>query len=97
MLGSYSQAVLDKAKKLNKDCLAPHPTSADTWQVTSSRTGKVHSVQVYEHYVVCTCTHGKHSGGFARCYHAAAVELHLEAETEIKPLPTTFPFTGITD
>lgn len=96
MLGNYSRAVLEKAKKLKEDCLTPHPTSADTWQVTSSRTGKVHNVQVYENFIVCTCTHGKHSGGFARCYHAAAVELRLEEKPDPQPLPSSFPFIGIT-
>jgi hypothetical protein len=30
-------------------------------------------------WITCTCAHGLHRGGDARCYHAAAVWLTLEA------------------
>jgi hypothetical protein len=44
------------------------------WRVRSLTDGdKMYRVQCFDSYLTCTCQHGSHHGGDARCYHAVAV------------------------
>lgn len=71
-LDSFSNYVIDKARRVKAGNIQKSESDPSLWKVTSSRTGKVHWVRFDGNFVTCTCENGNHRGGGARCYHAAA-------------------------
>lgn len=81
-LARYSTATLKKAESLDRGQVRPHESDPTIWWVTSPRTGKAQRVQLIEGFVMCDCSHGRHSGGHSRCYHSAAVYLLNKEKTQ---------------
>lgn len=74
----FSDEVLENAQQvIDKDLIKPDPDHPNLWWVTSLHgSGHIYRVQTTITaditYLTCTCAHGLHTGGDARCYHAAA-------------------------
>lgn len=90
----FSRAVLAKAVRGvdQVDLHAPvdYPERLD-WTVTGSNGTSRYRVNVLgpSGYLTCTCPHGRHAGGHARCYHVASVLAYAGLLDMTTPTTTT--------
>lgn len=87
MFGSYSWQVMNKARDVPSEAITQSEADPSVWWVVSTRTGKSERVQILGEltdpsWVTCTCANGGHSGGKAKCYHAASVERRINLMEE---------------
>lgn len=80
MREDYSWQVMNKARAVPRETIRQDEDDSSVWRVTSTRTGKEERVQLLgdpddPDWITCSCANGGHSGGKAKCYHAASVEL----------------------
>lgn len=101
----FSQAVLDKARRLVAEERVTPVGAADLWRVqgdTGPRTVAVlpHDTDPEGIGAVCTCPDGDRlRGGSGRCSHVAAVALVIRAEGDVRPAEPVDadPFAGLDD
>lgn len=80
----FSEAVLEKARRVPAEDIRPHETDPTVWFVRSSRTGAEHRVQFVESWALCTCRRGDVKVSQAGCYHQAAAMLAAKDEAEVE-------------
>lgn len=77
-----SAQVVKKAREYLRECRVSPDEVPGVWWVRGSA-GKyrvqtdAHPDHLYAHYLTCTCAHGAHAGGRAKCSHVVAVALTL--------------------
>lgn len=87
-MSEFSERVLDKAAlAVEQGRVAPDEHYPTSIFLVSGNGKKPYRVQITRaedgsRWITCTCPHGQHHGGEARCYHAAAVLHTLGGEKE---------------
>lgn len=83
----FSDAVLDKARRLSDEDVQQDGTYPEIWWVQGN-SEQPYRVQLgtdkddHVWYATCTCAHGlKAGGGQPTCYHVAAVLMRVKGET----------------